>query len=280
MQDENKRRNELMKKWLDVRKNDQEDDELADEERAQLKETMSKWTQTSGIFESYQKIKETTSKMWETNEKISLLYKQLSGNDFFEKYSFIDRSLFDAFYASSFKQTNNYSSFMKIYEENHAILKGWEQYAVPHIDLYHNIFEALDGLDNEKVKEELDESESLHSTDENVDEVHIKNHYFFDVSQKIYIYTVVTDNAIAESDEISDEQKTLWKKYWKPFLSIVSAVFLNWAMGNTPPQDMQIVQAFEKVAALVESYQFPLETTEVEINDLETIELKTKWGKE
>lgn len=48
-------------------------------------------------------------------------------------------------------------------------------------------------------------------------------------------------------------------------------IFITWAMGDTSITEMQIVKQFETVVEVIEDYQYPIETTDIEIKTKEEL---------
>jgi hypothetical protein len=154
-----------------------------------------------------------------------------------------------------------------ILERNTAILNN---VSIPHMPLYRDILESID----EGHIYEVFEEQSVENMEEDLsqqEEVTIVNPYFFNVAVTINIYETMTENHIYNNPTVSQEEKTSWEKYIKPILAIIGTMFLAWAMGDTPIEDTQIIEQFSKVMEVIENYQHPIETTDVEIKNKEEI---------
>lgn len=51
----------------------------------------------------------------------------------------------------------------------------------------------------------------------------------------------------------------------------VRTIFITWVMGDTSITEMQIVKQFEKAVEVIEDYQYPIETTDIEIKTKEEL---------
>ncbi|MBB6281809.1 hypothetical protein [Geobacillus subterraneus] len=162
-------------------------------------------------------------------------------------------------------------SLQKTLAEKAEILRS---VSIPHMPLYRNILDSIDEDSYEQIQTVMeDESfyynleEELNTEENDLDEgemYNIVNPHFFNVAIKINIYMTATDNHIHSNPNVTEEEKSLWDKVIKPILSFILQIFIAWAIGNTPITEMQIVKQFEKIAELIEDYQYPIETTDID----------------
>lgn len=137
---------------------------------------------------------------------------------------------------------------------------------IPHISLYRDILEVIDKDSFEQFR--MDDI-LIDAEEDNTEEIKITRPYFYDAAVKINMYVTVTNDHIQHSENISEDDKTLWEKYIRPALNVIMTLFITWAMGDTPFSEMQIVEQFEKVIEIVDEYQYPIETTDPEIKEID-----------
>lgn len=139
--------------------------------------------------------------------------------------------------------------------------KALREITIPHMPLYENIFSSIDENGVEQLQNEAEYYANV------APEVHedfkVVRPYFFDAAVKINLYMTVTNNHIENSNEVTEEEKTVWKKNILPVLAFLFGLFLDWGMGDTPISDMELVKQFEKVVEVIQEYHEPIETTEV-----------------
>lgn len=172
-------------------------------------------------------------------------------------------TLFSENFMNQIRLTDSVLSIIKIQEE---FKRKLDTLNLPHIELYSNIIKAIN---NEDVIPDLTDSINIDQnevTSEDVtkymdEEIKIKHPKMFDTALKINVYVTITENYI-QNNNVSDEEKTAWKKYILPVLSILFHFFMSWALSNTPVTDTNIVKTFENVVQIIEEYQYPFETTD------------------
>jgi hypothetical protein len=150
-------------------------------------------------------------------------------------------------------------------EQNAELLRS---ISIPHITLYQNILGAIDEEYFEKVQATID-SANEKLEDHETDELNVVRPFFYDASIKINVYMTITENQIYNNPEADEDQKAAWEKYFKPVLQFIGAAFLAWSMGDTPLNDMMIIQQLEKVIQVIEDYHYPIETTDIELRQEE-----------
>jgi hypothetical protein len=178
-------------------------------------------------------------------------------------------------FMTQLKMVDAVISLRKILAENTEVLRS---VSIPHMPLYRNILDSIDEDSYEQiqtVKEDKSfdyQEEELNATEDDLGEgerFNIVHPNFFNVAIKINVYMTVTDNHIHSNSNVTEEEKKLWNKVIKPVLLFIQQIFIAWAMGNTPITEMQIVKQFEKVAEVIEDYQYPIETTDIDIKTKE-----------
>lgn len=147
---------------------------------------------------------------------------------------------------------------LRTIEQNNKFLSS-----IIHMPLYRDILKQINSESIEYI-----ESSSYHYniTEGNTGELKVVRPYFLDTAMKINIYVTVTNDAIEQNSELSKDDKNLWSRISVILLFLVE-IFMSWAMGDTPITDMQIVKQFEKIVEVVENYEYPIETTEIDTND-------------
>jgi hypothetical protein len=180
-------------------------------------------------------------------------------------------------FMTQLKMIDTVISLRKILAENVEILKS---VSIPHMSLYRNILNSIDE-DFYKQIQTVMEDESFDVQEEDSDAmeddlgeeecVNIARPSFFDAAIKINVYMTITDNHINSNTNVSEEEKKIWNKVIKPVLMFLYTIFITWAMGDTSITEMQIVKQFEKVVEVIEDYQYPIETTDIEIKTKEEL---------
>lgn len=159
---------------------------------------------------------------------------------------------------STLKLSDSLITMQKVLADNAEALR---KITIPHMPLYESIITSIDESWVEQLQDEVEQFSFVDI--ENNGDVPITRPYFYDAAVKINLYMTVTNDHMENSEEVTEEQKTLWKKFVSPVLIFISQIFMTWAMGDTPLSNMQIVQQFERVVELIEDYQYPIETTDV-----------------
>jgi hypothetical protein len=124
--------------------------------------------------------------------------------------------------------TFSFDTQLKIADSSASIQKALKTISIPHISLYQNSLDLIDEDSYEKIHDEMEQQPF---------------------------------NGV-EDDE---EDKKGWKKVVLPMFLFLYQMFFSWATSDTPVSDMQIIQQFEKVVEVIEDYQYPLETTDIEL---------------
>jgi hypothetical protein len=154
----------------------------------------------------------------------------------------------------------------KMLNENSALIS--------HMTLYKNILDTIDEESFERIQDVFEEElhdvfeEELHNEENNSLEEEIKIVYpsFYNAGVTINTYVLVTDNQINTNKDISAEERSVWEKRIKPALILIGNLFMIWATSNTPIKEWNIFEPFQKVANIIENYEYPLETTDIEID--------------
>lgn len=151
---------------------------------------------------------------------------------------------------------------------------------IPHMSLYTGILNSIDERtynwirEEERVynpiKEEVEREEEKNIEDEDNSteaDFTIVRPECLNVAFNINVYVTVTENHIQSNADVSENEKTIWEKYVKPVLLFIMRCFIAWSMGDTAIADMQIVKQFDKVAEIIDNYHYPIETTDIDVND-------------
>lgn len=254
--------------------------ELSDEQlemARKFKKQMSQLIEASDALKQHQHGGNIVRQFYEMNQRIISIAEQFYDNGIIKNRETVDRAASSFIYnpvaldfKTHFKFLDATVSFKKMFDENMALIN---KLSIPHLSLYQNVFDSIDDASYEKVEKVVEEQLSDVEEEDIEQEREIKHPAFFDAAVKIQIYVNITENVIAEKGDV--EQETVWRKIVKPFMETLRAFLMAWAFGNAAIGDMEIAQALEKVIEAVESYQYSIETTEVEIIDLETMEVET-----
>ncbi|WP_309089924.1 hypothetical protein [Domibacillus sp.] len=279
MNDETQRINKMIAEMKGTTR-ELSDDQL--EMARKFKKQMSQLIEASEALKQYQDGANIFRTFYEMNQRVISIAEQFYDNGIIKNRETVDRAVSSFIYSpvaldfkTHFKFIDATVSFKKMFDENMALIN---KLSIPHISLYQNVFDSIDDASYEKVEKVVEEQLSGVEEEGIEQEREIKHPAFFDAAVKIQIYVNITENVIAEKGDV--EQETVWRKIVKPFMETLRAFLVAWAFGNAAIGDMGIAQAFEKVIEAVESYQYSIETTEVEINDLEIMDMKTNQVEE
>lgn len=77
------------------------------------------------------------------------------------------------------------------------------------------------------------------------------------VALNINMYVIVAGNHVNSSNDVTEEQKQVWKKYIKPFFNQIIMLFLTWAFNSIMDSFMLNVEPFEKTAEIMDNYHYP-----------------------
>jgi hypothetical protein len=127
---------------------------------------------------------------------------------------------------------------------------------IPYSSLYSNIFKAIP---YETIKKFHDAALLIDDDDEieedGVDDVKIdiKRPQFLEAAMKIEIYVNLTENHIYTNG--TEKEKALWEKCIKIVLNAVKAIFMAWALSNTPINQFHLFQDIEKVVQVIDHYE-------------------------
>ncbi|RDY69124.1 hypothetical protein DXT76_16855 [Halobacillus trueperi] len=116
-------------------------------------------------------------------------------------------------------------------------------------------------LDEDMLEEIIDEegNEAPYRADT---DIVIKKPGFFNIAFKINIILNTTEKE-AQTGNLTDEEKSMWEKVWKPTLNWLNALFLAWAMSGTPITDTNIYKKLENIDQIITYFQeLPIDAEE------------------
>lgn len=134
---------------------------------------------------------------------------------------------------------------------------------IPHISFYRDILKSIDEDTYNKIQDEKEEI----IDEEIIEEFTVVHPKFINLAININIYIDISENYIQNDINASEDERKIWKNYIKPFLLFVMTLFFSWGIGNTPITESQFVKQFERVAEVIENYHYPVETTDINIEN-------------
>ncbi|WP_238381380.1 hypothetical protein [Geobacillus thermodenitrificans] len=219
----------------------------------------------------------------ELNERLPLISEAFVKKGIIKNHEALDATLKKSVniinlpFMTQLKMIDAVISMRKILAENVEILKS---VSIPHMPLYRNILNSIDEdfykqiqtvMEDEPFDVQEEDSDAMEDDLGEEESVNIARPSFFDAAIKINVYMTITDNHINSNTNVSEEEKKLWNKVIKPVLMFLYTIFITWAMGDTSITEMQIVKQFEKIVEVIEDYQYPIETTDIEIKTKEEL---------
>lgn len=125
--------------------------------------------------------------------------------------------------------------------------------AIPHASLYSGILDSIDETSFEKMKDDDKEDAEIDTGNSN---------YY--VAQQINIYMNETNNYVINNENVSEEEKTLWNKIRNILGQTIVALLVQYGT-SAPVSEMVIETPFKKITEIVNDYQYPIETTDIEV---------------
>lgn len=134
-----------------------------------------------------------------------------------------------------------------------------------------SIFDRMDNNDlfkviSEHVDEDIEHMEQNIEVEEDQEPVNIVNPQAFQAASNINI-VINVNNYYYDSPDAKEEDKTLWEKVLRPILLVIMRFFLMWSFWNFPIADANIFKQLEELSEIISEYQFPYETTDLEMKE-------------
>jgi|GEM_PF-6174366 len=150
---------------------------------------------------------------------------------------------------------------------------------IPHMSLYRDILNSIDERTYNWIREEEYTYNPIKEEEERKEEKNIKEDNsskedftivrpkYLNMAVNINMFITMTEHHIQSSPNVSESEKKIWEKCVSLVLTIIVNCFITWAMGNTPIADSQIVKQFNKVVEIIDNYHYPIEITDIDVND-------------
>ena len=139
--------------------------------------------------------------------------------------------------------------------------------SIPHMSLFRGILNSIDEVTYKQLQEEEEVVEEVIENDLIDEDPIVIRPECLKVALNINMYVTVTENHVQSSNDVTEEEKKVWRKYVKPILNRIIALFLGWAFGFTMDSFMENVEPFEKIVEISNDYHYPIETTDIDVND-------------